>query len=60
MAEGVDAPKIAPEEVVQKSFDGLEQGDYEVIVDDITAGVKLGLSGAILGLYPALAANARA
>lgn len=60
MAEGVDAPKTAPEDVVRKSFDGLEQGDYEVIVDDITAGVKLGLSGAILDLYPALAANARA
>lgn len=60
MAEGVDAPKTAPEEVVRKAFDGLEQGDYEVIVDEITAGVKLGLSGAILDLYPALAANAPA
>ena len=60
MAEGVDAPKIAPEDVVRKAFDGLEQGDYEVIVDAITAGVKLGLSGAISDLYPALAANAPA
>ncbi|CAN7319398.1 SDR family oxidoreductase [Arthrobacter sp. LjRoot78] len=60
MAEGVDDPKIAPEDVVRKAFEGLEQGDYEVIVDDITAGVKLGLSGPILDLYPALAANARA
>jgi len=60
MAEGVNAPKIAAEEVVRKAFDGLEQGDYEVIVDDITAGVKLGLSGPILDLYPALAANAPA
>ena len=60
MAKGVDAPKTAPEEVVRKSFDALEQGDYEVIVDDISAGVKLGLSGAISDLYPALAANAPA
>jgi NAD(P)-dependent dehydrogenase (short-subunit alcohol dehydrogenase family) len=60
MAKGVNAPKVSPEEVVRKSFDGLEQGDYEVIVDGITAGVKLGLSGAISDLYPALAANAPA
>jgi len=58
MAKGVDAPKISPGEVVRKSFDGLEQGDYEVIVDDITAGVKLGLAGPIMDLYPALAAKA--
>jgi NAD(P)-dependent dehydrogenase (short-subunit alcohol dehydrogenase family) len=60
MAKGVDAPKISPEEVVRRSFDGLEQGEYEVIVDDTTAGVKRGLSGPILDLYPALAANAPA
>ncbi|MDR6987542.1 NAD(P)-dependent dehydrogenase (short-subunit alcohol dehydrogenase family) [Paenarthrobacter nitroguajacolicus] len=58
MAEGVSAPKTAAEEVVRKAFDGLEQGDHEVIVDDITAGVKFGLSGSIPDLYPALAANA--
>jgi len=60
MAEGVDAPKISPEEVARKSFDGLEQDEYEVIVDEISAGVKLGLSGSISDLYPALAVNARA
>jgi NAD(P)-dependent dehydrogenase (short-subunit alcohol dehydrogenase family) len=60
MAKGVDAPKASPQEVARKSFDGLEQGDYEVIVDDISAGVKLGLSGPIADLYPALASNARA
>jgi NAD(P)-dependent dehydrogenase (short-subunit alcohol dehydrogenase family) len=60
MAKSVDAPKISPQEVVRKSFDGLERGDYEVIVDDITADVKLGLAGPILGLYPALAASAAA
>lgn len=60
MAEGVDAPKTAPEDVVRKALHALEQGEYEVIVDDITAGVKLGLSGPILDLYPALAANAGA
>jgi len=60
MAKGVNAPKISPQEVARKSFDGLEQGEYEVIVDEISAGVKLGLSGPISDLYPALAANARA
>ncbi|MDP9695361.1 UNVERIFIED_ORG: NAD(P)-dependent dehydrogenase (short-subunit alcohol dehydrogenase family) [Arthrobacter globiformis] len=60
MAKGVDAPKTSPGEVARKSFDGLEQGDYEVIVDEISAGVKLGLSGPISDLYPALAANAPA
>ena len=56
MAEGVNAPKTSPEEVVRKTFDGLEQGEYEVIVDEVSAGVKLGLSGSIPDLYPALAA----
>ncbi|MBT2568897.1 SDR family oxidoreductase [Arthrobacter sp. ISL-85] len=60
MTRGIDAPKISPEEVVRKSFDGLEQAEYEVIVDDTTAGVKLGLSGPITDLYPALAGNAAA
>jgi len=59
MAKGVNAPKISPEEVARKSFDGLEQGEYEVIVDEISAGVKLGLSGSISDLYPALAVNAQ-
>ncbi|MDQ1058368.1 NAD(P)-dependent dehydrogenase (short-subunit alcohol dehydrogenase family) [Arthrobacter globiformis] len=57
MAKGVNAPKTSPEEVARKSFDGLEQGDYEVIVDEISAGVKRGLSGSISDLYPVLAAN---
>ncbi|MGO4857266.1 SDR family oxidoreductase [Arthrobacter sp. 2MCAF14] len=60
MARGVDAPKTSPEEVARKSFDGLEHGDYEVIVDEISAGVKLGLSGPISGLYPVLASNSPA
>lgn len=60
MARGVDAPKTSPEEVARKSFDGLEHGDYEVIVDEISAGVKLGLSGPISGLYPVLASSSPA
>lgn len=60
MAKGVDAPKTSPGEVARKSFDGLERGDYEVIVDEISAGVKLGLSGPISGLYPVLASNSPA
>jgi NAD(P)-dependent dehydrogenase (short-subunit alcohol dehydrogenase family) len=60
MARGVDAPKTSPEEVARKSFDGLEHGDYEVIVDEISAGVKLGLSGPISSLYPVLASNSPA
>lgn len=59
MAKGVNAPKTSPEEVARKSFDGLEQGDYEVIVDEVSAGVKRGLSGPISDLYPVLAANTR-
>ena len=57
MARGVNAPKTSAGEAARKSFDGLEQGDYEVIVDEISAGVKLGLSGPISDLYPALAAS---
>ncbi|BCW05741.1 SDR family oxidoreductase [Arthrobacter sp. NtRootA1] len=58
MAKGVDAPKISPEEVVRKSFDGLEQAEYEVIVDDTTARVKHGLAGPIMDLYPGLTSTA--
>jgi NAD(P)-dependent dehydrogenase (short-subunit alcohol dehydrogenase family) len=60
MARRVDAPKTSPGEVARKSFDGLECGDYEVIVDEISAGVKLGLSGPISGLYTVLASNSPA
>ncbi len=60
MARGVDAPKTSPGEVARKSFDGLEHGDYEIIVDEISARVKLGLSGPISGLYPVLASNSPA
>ncbi|MFG6503962.1 SDR family oxidoreductase [Microbacterium sp. P05] len=42
---GYDGPKIDPRDVPRLSFDGLEAGAIEVIVDDWTAMVKASLAG---------------
>jgi NAD(P)-dependent dehydrogenase (short-subunit alcohol dehydrogenase family) len=52
MTEGVDAPKNAPAEVAAAVLRGLENGDEEVLVDDITRMVKAGLSSDVATLYP--------
>ncbi|BEP62240.1 SDR family oxidoreductase [Variovorax sp. V213] len=44
MARGNDQPKSSPEEVVRCSLDALEAGAEEVLADEITRQVKLGLS----------------
>jgi NAD(P)-dependent dehydrogenase (short-subunit alcohol dehydrogenase family) len=44
MARGFDFPKVSPQSVAQQTLDALEAGEKEVLADDITRGVKLGLS----------------
>ncbi|PYC74484.1 short-chain dehydrogenase [Streptomyces tateyamensis] len=56
LTAGVDAPKASPRDVAAQALDGIEQGAFEVLADDITRQVKAGLSGDVAALYPQLAA----
>jgi NAD(P)-dependent dehydrogenase (short-subunit alcohol dehydrogenase family) len=50
MASGVDVPKAAPLDVARQTLSALEAGQVEVLADDLSRGVKQGLSaGAYLG-----------
>ena len=57
MAAHVEAPKLAPERVVEQTLDAIEQERVEVIADDISRMVKAALSDEVTALYPALAAS---
>jgi NAD(P)-dependent dehydrogenase (short-subunit alcohol dehydrogenase family) len=57
MAAWFDGPKTAPEVVAAAALDGVESGEYEVLVDPWTKQVRAGLSGPLTALYPALAAS---
>lgn len=50
MTQGIDMPKARPEDIVDRAFDALEAGADEVLADDMTQHVKLGLS-ARPGIY---------
>jgi NAD(P)-dependent dehydrogenase (short-subunit alcohol dehydrogenase family) len=55
MAAWFDGPKTAPEVVAAAALDGVEAGEYEVLVDDFARHVRASLSGPLSELYPALA-----
>lgn len=57
LAARVDGPKNDPAEVVRITYDGLDAGQYEIVVDDLSRTVKAGLAGPIERLYPELAAR---
>ncbi|GAA3656394.1 SDR family oxidoreductase [Lentzea roselyniae] len=44
MASGVDAPKVAPEDVVSQVLQAIRNGDDEVLADDLTRSVKAALA----------------
>jgi NAD(P)-dependent dehydrogenase (short-subunit alcohol dehydrogenase family) len=44
MTQGLAMPKSSPELIVARAFDGLEAGAEEVLADETTQQVKLGLS----------------
>jgi NAD(P)-dependent dehydrogenase (short-subunit alcohol dehydrogenase family) len=50
LTRGMDVPKLAPGEVVDRVYAALEAGDSEVLVDELTRQVKQGLA-AQPGLY---------
>jgi NAD(P)-dependent dehydrogenase (short-subunit alcohol dehydrogenase family) len=60
MAAWFDGPKTAPDVVAAAALDGVEAGEYEVLVDAWTRQVRAGLSRPLSELYPALAAPAPA
>jgi len=55
MAKDVDGPKSDPAVVAGLALDGVAQGRFEVIADDISRNVRAGLAGDLTGLYPELA-----
>ena len=55
MAKDVDGPKTDPAVVAGLALDGVGQGRFEVLADDVTRNVRAALSGDLAGLYPALA-----
>lgn len=50
LTSGLDMPKSSPEAIVRRAFDALEAGAEEVLGDELTQQVKLGLS-AEPGIY---------
>jgi NAD(P)-dependent dehydrogenase (short-subunit alcohol dehydrogenase family) len=44
LTKGIDMPKESPEVIVQRAFDALEAGAEEVLADETTQQVKLGLT----------------
>jgi NAD(P)-dependent dehydrogenase (short-subunit alcohol dehydrogenase family) len=57
MAASVDAPKLAPEAVVEQTLEAIEHGRPEVLADDVSRQVRAALSGDLAGLYPSVAAG---
>jgi len=58
MTTNVTEPKNDPADVVRSAYDGLEDGSFEILADDVSRQVKQGLAGPIEGLYPQVAARA--
>jgi NAD(P)-dependent dehydrogenase (short-subunit alcohol dehydrogenase family) len=52
MAARIDAPKVAPDEVVRQALDAVAAGTEEVLVDDTTRGIKAALPRDLELLYP--------
>jgi NAD(P)-dependent dehydrogenase (short-subunit alcohol dehydrogenase family) len=50
MTANVTAPKMAPGIVAAAALDGIEAGDTEVLVDDVSRYLKAQLSGPVAGL----------
>ncbi|MGW4486791.1 SDR family oxidoreductase [Amycolatopsis sp. NPDC004368] len=54
MAANVEGPKVSPASVAALALDGLEKGAFEVVVDDVSRGVRSTLSRGIEEQYPQL------
>ncbi|MFF4014136.1 SDR family oxidoreductase [Streptomyces sp. NPDC001843] len=54
MMREVDGPKTAPVDVARLAVDGIAEGSYEILADDISRQVQAGLAGGVAALYPEL------
>ncbi|MEV0639075.1 SDR family oxidoreductase [Streptomyces sp. NPDC050619] len=54
MTRDLDGPKSAPADVARLAADGLANGAYEIVADDISRQVQGGLAGGVTALYPQL------
>jgi hypothetical protein len=44
LTKGIDMPKLPPQLIAQRTFDALQAGAEEVLADEATQQVKLGLN----------------
>jgi NAD(P)-dependent dehydrogenase (short-subunit alcohol dehydrogenase family) len=58
MTAGLAVPKVNPADVARMAIDGVEQGAYEILADDVARQVQAGLAGGVAALYPRLSAEA--
>ena len=56
MAAEVDAPKADPRDIARQTADAIIAGDFEILADDTTRGIKSQLSEDVTALYAQLAA----
>lgn len=56
MAEGVEAPKLSPEEVAGQALDAVEEGRVEVLADEMTRDMKASLPRDHELIYPRIQA----
>ncbi|MDX3868023.1 SDR family oxidoreductase [Streptomyces europaeiscabiei] len=54
MTRAVTAPKSAPADVARLAADGIADGAYEILADDVSREVRSGLAGGVVALYPEL------
>ncbi|MDP9165147.1 MAG: SDR family oxidoreductase [Actinomycetota bacterium] len=52
MTAAVTAPKLDPADVARTALDGVANGAYEILADDISRHVQGGLAGGVAALYP--------
>jgi NAD(P)-dependent dehydrogenase (short-subunit alcohol dehydrogenase family) len=56
MTARVDAPKADPRDIARQTADAIIAGDFEILADDTTRGIKSQLSEDVTALYAQLAA----
>jgi NAD(P)-dependent dehydrogenase (short-subunit alcohol dehydrogenase family) len=54
MVRSATGPKIAPADVARIAADGIADGAYEILADDLSRQLQSGLAAGVAGLYPQL------